>query len=177
MNPKLLPVEVPWRIALETPDLTLIAYEQGHSEVSFIGQFLADSDEAMSLKEKKVIIEMYDVLKTRTSGKWSDSYTIDPNKYDWSEIKPEYHPYRAVSAIEKYQQEEAEYMSQWISSNNCPVPNMYRVANSEWLHSIGHVRETYIHYLFIGEDIYIEVIARGFKWESGEDIDWTKNPQ
>jgi len=187
---KLCPVRVPWSISASTSFLKVHAAE-GDSEspttVTLVAEFGLESADAStpSAGNAVIIVQTPSEIDGAPSGStvraptqlirlifenglWvrfmhahSDDQIIDEEKFDWSEVA---HIYDAlapgIEAGRKY------YWSLWKRNGICPDPHMYEVEGSNWLREIRPRGEGYKHYLMVGHDAYVEVIAMGWRWES-----------
>lgn len=57
----------------------------------------------------------------------------------------------------------AERERQWRATGFCPHSGFYVATKSAWLQSLPDVQGSK-HYVVVGRDGYVEVIARSFKW-------------
>lgn len=184
IKPKLIPSQVPWSVASGAPHLQLIASEMpAKAIVKFVAFFGAEqpsipmggfpaaeirySPHESNIKlgrkdgpEQIVSIEFDNAIKAQFVVSFSDLSPIDPDAYDFSAFT--WHPYKPIDDpsgfLENYRQE-------WQKTGICPNPGMYEVSGSEWLVE-GMIKRGFGHYLILGHDAYIEVIAKAWSWES-----------
>ncbi len=62
------------------------------------------------------------------------------------------------------------FRSHWKGSDICPDPSAYLVEDSDWIKMLGFSDDNspnllFRHYLFIGDDYSVEVIAKSLEWE------------
>jgi hypothetical protein len=99
-------------------------------------------------------------LWVRMLPSFSDAESIDPQLYDYSAVPCPYEPGQPIDPwLRSFQQ-------CWVQKRSCPDPQMYQVNNSLWLHEHGLINEGLTHYLLLGHDAYVEVIAQSWTWES-----------
>src|SRR5690606_31132037 len=118
----------------------------------------------------------YRLLRVRfIEGLWarmlpahSDLQVIDEANYDWSQVTGRRRPDEAID----------EYLirksATWRESGVCPNPRFYQVDESAWLHDViagSEQREDWRHFLILGHDAYVEVIANGMCIEEGQSLD------
>lgn len=91
----------------------------------------------------------------------TDQDVIDESKYSWEMIKFD-------DLIKKdWERWKTEFRSAWQQTNVCPDCRMYEVLNSKWLRDTGvDKRFGCKHFLILGHDLYVEVLAETWKWES-----------
>lgn len=165
-KPKLRPLNVPWRIVSDTPYLRLRVSEVNNVEVLFVGQKVKNQN--FLLTEHEIAVKFKNPIKTVTSSKWSDRYTVNPSSYDWSEINPDYLPHSSVSDLDTYEKTQKQFMDEWWASSICPVSNAYEVINPD----VSLKQYKTRHYLFVGADLYFEVISQKMSWSENEQINW-----
>lgn len=186
-NPKLLPVSVPWMICPSAPFLRVQLTSAGApASVTFIGFFKCDDMpwqgqfnqrpevvrsapdfEARPLSEKApfrmVKIAFVEGRAAKTLPAVADAEVVREDDYDWSAI-----PGTRMSG-ETVEQNVVRTRELWLHSGVCPDPAMYEVVPSQWLAeekldpSAG-----WHHYLLLGHDEYVEVIAKGWDWQPGQ---------
>ncbi len=54
----------------------------------------------------------------------------------------------------------------WRQSGRCPDPRMYEVVGSHWIEALGKVAHGLTHFIIVGHDSFIEVIAKAWRVES-----------
>jgi hypothetical protein len=189
-KPRLVAVEVPWRVSPSTSFLKpLIGEVPSHcpTEVTFLGydpteyynQQLAPwqvdpsiqpSDEELIAfanahpdprdKVVKVTFEGSTCVRMYRTDAEFFSERFPSSLYDWSEIKFYFDAeVESEDAWEEQLRLENEY---WQRTGICPDPSMYAVQYSPWLEEL-QLRASN-HYLIIGYECYVEVIAAGWSW-------------
>lgn len=189
---RLKPLKVPWQVSPSTPYLRLLAAEsqrESATQVVFVAHFGLRSERttrqevgfsnatvasdphqlsAQPGKESKthslVRIEFRGGLYARISPSFSDSEVVNPREFDTSLI-PYSDPPRDIGAWLK------DVQSLWMKTGSCPHPNAYTVESSQWIDGLG--LNEFEHFLIQGHDAYVEVLARGWKWEEVKKLpDW-----
>lgn len=178
-------VVVPWRIDPATPYLRLSASEStsdSPTQVKFVAHFgLGDS--AASEWDQKSAQQFYppydsnrklekantayQVVKVTFAGalcvrmlpSFSDGHIVDPGIYDSSGVPPS----EEGLSVEQWMR---SFNEMWVKNRICPDPHMYEVQHSLWLREAGVEGQGFKHFLLLGHDAYIEVIAKNWKWES-----------
>jgi hypothetical protein len=193
-KPKLLPVSVPWSISPSTPFLTLRAAEsdpEHPTEVTAAAQFGLEqqqqnaqgsgpsrsvkivqpprSDEGTTATLQAATGGLYQLIRitfevgawARFYGSYSDTQVVEEAAFDWSALAHLNEHWKA--GVEAYRR---NYWSLWHQTGICPNPNMYEVEGSTWLREVNVRNPAFKHYLIVGHDAYVEVIAKGWRWES-----------
>jgi hypothetical protein len=184
-KPLLVPVKVPWQIDAATPHLRLMASESGgeRTQVTAYARFLVQSfpDKANTASVVKVYPPKFDAAgralgdqsgqyrvvrcffksaaRAQIGPSFSDLEVVDRTAYDWSEIPILSKPDEGVEASVRH------FCDAWRASTLCPNPRMYEIKGSAWLKELGKHADGYTHYLILGHDAYIEVLAEGWRWE------------
>ncbi len=195
LKPRLVPVEVPWQISPSTPFLRLISsevVENGATQVQFVAHFgLEDSQGDASELHRSVVVvadpgDLHDQsqspiqspyrrvrilfergLWSRMCPAYSDSEVVKESKYDWSAVVGRYKSGEDPPTWLR------RFKVTWLDTSICPDPGMYEVENSPWLREIESVegsKEELRHYLFLGHDAYVEVLAEGWTWKAERDL-------
>lgn len=180
----LMPVQVPWQISPSVPYLRLqvlgasaqatatfigfyksAARTHGQVGVSAIqdpGEFhLSDSAEGARHRLTRVLFE--GVAHSRQLPAVSDAEVIAEDAFDWSLVPT------GIQAGETAEDAVRRVNDLWLSKGYCPDPAMYEVQSSDWLGSLG-LDDAWHHYILLGHDDYIEVVARGWSWQPGQVV-------
>jgi hypothetical protein len=107
----------------------------------------------------RIIFE--DGLWVRFYPSFADTQVIEEAAFDWSAL--DHLNAHWKSGVEAYRR---NFWSVWYQTGICPNPCMYRVEGSTWLREVNIVNPAFKHYLILGHDAYVEVIAKGWRWES-----------
>jgi hypothetical protein len=99
-------------------------------------------------------------LAARMLPGYSDSDVVNPKVFDFSDVSDEIEPGQSIDEWLRC------FQDQWTTKQLCPDPRMYEVAHSSWLTEIGGSAGEYTHFLLLGHDAYVEVIAQGYEWNS-----------
>jgi hypothetical protein len=97
----------------------------------------------------------FDGAWVRFSPGYADAEVVEDSAYDWSAI------YRHLTATEPFREV-------WLRSHVCPNPRAYEVADSPWLAELGRAKmdmAPYRHFLILGHDAYVEVVAQDWREE------------
>lgn len=93
----------------------------------------------------------------------SDHEVISEEAFDWNAVET------SLKDGESIEENVQRTQSMWLHSGICPDPCFYEVEGSSWLAESGLVAQTHLHhYLLLGQDEYVEVIAAGWRWEPGQ---------
>lgn len=187
--PRPVPVRVPWEISPSTPFLQVSTAEcGGGTEVTAVAHFglehglsspttrgdglstsikivrppqvVADDQTLASGPYQLIRIRFESGLWVRFSPSFSDSEVVEEAAYDWSAITTRY---QAGQGFDEYKR---MFWEQWRRSALCPDPNMYELERSPWLFEVLPGHHEYKHFLILGHDAYVEVLARGWAWKS-----------
>ena len=157
-KPKLIPVKVPWKISLSTPFLTLTVNEFEPSTVEFLARFKPvgyDNED-----ERVVTVTFTGFWRFRgVSARDEERPPIDESAYDWSEVLI------PPLKVELFNDWVVQFNKEWQVSQICPDPGMYEVRNSDWALLAQSDEYDCRHFLLVGEEKCVEVLARSWTWE------------
>lgn len=181
---RLKPLKVPWQVSPSTPFLRLLAVEpagQCQTQVVFVANFglraemtvrqetgfpsaikavnpneIPDADGEKSKTHSLVRLDFQGSLWARMSPAFSEREVINPQEFEPSLI-----PYSIpTSDVGSWLR---DFQSLWMKTGSCPDPGAYTVESSQWTSGLGLT--DFEHFLIQGHDAYVEVLARGWKWE------------
>jgi hypothetical protein len=186
-RPVLVPVKVPWQIDAAAPHLRLVANESAVNEPTHVTAYakflvppgnepLDNSGAATKIYPPKFNTVGHAIdnpsgayrtirccftraVRSQMSPSYSDLQVVNTSVYDWDRI-PRYS--QTGDGIEISVR---RFMEAWRASEFCPNPRMYEIDNSPWVRELGASASSFRHYLMLGHDAYVEVLA--------EDWDWT----
>jgi hypothetical protein len=129
----------------------------------------------------------HQITVTFRGGGWSRSSPadgehgeyIDVTRYDWSAVYPNeildlLGPKHEVHDTDEWSKRYTEWLKKWVIAEVCLDPCAYEIINSNWLQHPVLLERGYRHYIFGGEDMYVEVLGKDWNWRSEEEVDWTK---
>lgn len=181
------PVSVPWEVSASTSFLRLCAVESElPTEVTFVGHFGLEhtetDDESLSADLPKIVSQAgleaalnvhklvgpYQLVRlvfpngswARLSPAYSGREVVKEDDYDWSEIA------FITRARTDLRAAREEFWTDWRATALCPDPGMYEVLDSRWSKAVHGDYRNYNHYLIMGHDAYVDVLATGWRWES-----------
>ncbi|TXH77513.1 MAG: hypothetical protein E6Q88_00940 [Lysobacteraceae bacterium] len=182
----LVPVQVPWMISPSVPYLRIESPESAPlASVTFIGFFQLEgdpvnragptvisdpgsfvpSDTAKGSQHRLVRVLFGEGAQVRKRPAFSDLEVIPEQSYDWSNV------FSGIQDGETPEASVARVGHQWKITGFCPDPGMYEVRESNWLREIGLDPNQWRHYILLGHDEYVEVIAREYEWQPGQVLD------
>lgn len=188
---KLVPLQVPWSVTSATPQLRLIAEENGETRVTFAAYFLGDkgSGEPGSTLEKPMVVDRAEKdfyepnnlcsnyqrvelrfkrsVAARLLPAFSSHQVVKEDNFDWS--LP--HRFSSQPGMELSEGLELEEES-WITEGICPDPLAYKVESSWWAPEFKVDHAMFGHFLIIGEDSYVEVIGVDPIWRRLGKLEW-----
>ncbi|MCR6477911.1 hypothetical protein NU688_17240 [Variovorax sp. ZS18.2.2] len=185
MKPRLRPPAVPWKVSPSVPHIGLTQPGvDGIAYVTFIGFFktaavdaaadsvvatipvpdaFVESSDWHGSRHRLVQLEFSSCIQVRQTPAFSDAEVVEEEGYDWSfvpsNMREHETPEDCVQRVHDL----------WMSKGTCPDPGMYEVEGSLWLASLGHPRNAR-HFLLLGHDEYLEVIASDWKWKPGQAV-------
>lgn len=163
---KLIPVQVPWRVSLSTPFLTVRVAEFEERQIEFVATFWS---QMIGHDERKVKVTTdARVVNIKSSFDFDGSIGIENFDYDRSEID-------LPSIDEDIAAWGKRFTDKWNETGICPNPRMYEVIESEWITASYNTNGQYKHYLIIGEVMAVEFLCEKWTWEAGQTINWFKN--
>lgn len=166
--PKLHPLEVPWKISPSSKylDVSTKTFESAiHGYLSFegfLGEATSLSGEHGNFHQITVILE--DVVLVKMSPEFSKSDSERIQGYDWDLAL------RYQDSENNFKNHIRAFHDHWNATNICPNPSAYRIEESDLLEQLGFRKDSpaplqFQHYLFVGSDYNIEVVAKSVKWE------------
>jgi hypothetical protein len=192
-KPKLLPAKVPWKISPSTPFLRMIVSESESdhpTEVTFLSFLPSEEDLKRYAEGKDSRDESMDadtllfrgnvdkrdriVKLTFDCAAWARMYPFDSDEsvfdsnYDWSAVGGrdfEPNPDPEDWGEELWEESVKRFRQQWGRTSICPDPGMYEVYASPWLQETGASDIGLKHYMILGHDAYIEILASSWRWE------------
>ena len=141
---RLEPMPVPWMVSPSGSDLELIADERGRAHVSFTAY---DVDGEYF----KIVVDFENITVATIRGPFCDSDVAGMMRFDRTNID---------KIVDLGRKTIAEH---WQSSGTCPDPRAYRVIGSSWLDELSASEHDH-HYLIVGHDAFVEVVARSANW-------------
>jgi hypothetical protein len=101
----------------------------------------------------------------RVSPAFSDTQIIDEAAFDWTQVRG---AYQSDEGIEEYLR---RTQRPWLESGVCPNPCFYSIDNSAWMReACAHTQEKYHHFILLGSEEYVEVIAKSWSWLEGQPV-------
>lgn len=180
----LFPAEVPWMISPSVPYLriesngeaepmsvTFIGFfeQERGSEPSFAsvvrdpGEFVL-SDAATGSRYRLVRLVFEAGMHAMVRPAFSDLEVLPEQSYDWSNVPS------GIQDNETAEESVARVGQLWKTTGLCPDSGMYEVRESQWLRDLGLDPGAWHHYILLGHDEYIEVIATKFEWQPGQAV-------
>ncbi|MGQ5525604.1 hypothetical protein ACUHMQ_20450 [Chitinimonas sp. PSY-7] len=182
----LVPVSVPWQISPSVPHLKIHVSNEGKPvAATFIGFFKCEtaldkekdgllvvnspdvfvcSDTAEGSRHRLVQVAFKEGLYVRKVAAFSDLEVIPEENYDWSQVPS------GLNSGETVEESVGRVHNMWVSTGYCPDPCMYEVQGSKWLTALQLDWQDWHHYILLGHDDYVEVIARGWEWKPGQAV-------
>ena len=102
-------------------------------------------------------------LRLRETLARSDREVVEEAKFDWSIIQG---TRLRGESIPDYIARSNEL---WVSTGISPDPAMYEIEDSLWAAEHSGFGDDLHHYLIIGEEAYLEILAEGWTWEAGQE--------
>ncbi|MGO4522992.1 hypothetical protein AB4076_20425 [Dyella sp. 2RAF44] len=178
----LFPVRVPWMISPSVPYLRMELSEQEQpAAATFIGFFELEigsntvapfvvrdpgefvrSNSMSGAAHRLVKVLFEEVSQARILPAVSDLEVISEQRYDWSNVPS------GIDSGETAEQSVSRVGSLWKATGFCPDPRMYEVGDSSWIKELGLDASQWRHYILLGHDEYVEVVARQFDWQPGQ---------
>lgn len=155
------PLQVPWMVAPTLSRIRMNSQEGGALEIRFVG-FLR-CEPAEDARYQTIAISFVDAHWLRRSPQHSDRAVIDEAAFDWSLVAG------VLSGGESIAEWRARCASEWLRSGIAPNPCAYIVRNSDW-NATEAVRYGLKHYLIVGDESSVEVLASGLRWNAEEQV-------
>ena len=159
----LFPVDVPWMVAADHSRIIATLVENDRAVIAFDASVLPEGgvDEILhaELPIKRVVLQFRAAQWMRTAPAWSDRDVVDPLVYDWGKV---YSVSAFAGSVNDYL---IGFRRKWQEDRRCPDPALYEVGTSYWLVQSGAVKFQCRHYLLLGHDLSVEVLAPAFTWQ------------
>ena len=187
-------MNVPWSIDPATPFIKLIACENEDAFVECAVDFgpllsqqkttperipennrsvlaVSTSDVAGSITEAMTDYQLIEItfewgMWTKMSPSSSNFQATLGSEFDMSRFKILY------SIGEDGVSYLARFNDIWLQNGICPNPNFYEIEGSPWVEATNASRWGGRHFLLVGHDAYIEIIAKDWKWKRRSYINW-----
>jgi hypothetical protein len=151
-------------ISTSVSDLHVSLVENGDATVSCDVAVISDLDPFGELVDRHVSLSFRGGQWLRLEPAVSDVTTVPPDRFDWNGL-----PFRGVKN-EDLGGFLGEFRTSWLEAGNCPDPNIYEIMHSTWLNSSGAIRFGCKHYVVVGRDLWLELLALDFKWRYEQAI-------
>ncbi|WP_156338475.1 hypothetical protein [Chondromyces crocatus] len=99
------------------------------------------------------------------AGQWvctypgaTDTDALPDGRFDQSAMEP-----RGI--VPDYEEMRQRFYSDWIRTGNCPDPNFYEVTASTWIEEVGARCAGCRHFVLVGHDMWMEVLAHAMSWK------------
>lgn len=123
------------------------------------------STEAEKAPYRLMRIAFKGCISARMCPAYSDTEVVDESAFDWSKISGRWTAGDDIFAYLSRQR------ALWHETGICPDPQAYEVALSPWAASFRSQYDSdqrWKHYLILGHDSYVEVIAEGYQIIEGQ---------
>jgi hypothetical protein len=190
-KPRMLPARVPWMVTRSAPFLRVDSERLPHQLcVEFVAHFetngiapegaakpeyriasqpplfeLGDLGEAAPYRLVRVYFS--EPLAHRLLPSASDREVVPEEDFDWSAVTSRLRPGEGIKEnLERRRR-------QWVTTGICPNPCFYEVGNSPWPSQVAQKNPVFElhHYIVLGQDDYVEVIAADWRWEPGQPVE------
>ena len=190
-KPRPVPLRVPWTVCPSTPYVELTATEsptltptsvrfvglfslnqpgeteavpapQGYTECAIAGPPYGGSPISNRTDGVYQIVRI--VFKSATAARLITGHP-EPEfggrgtRYDWSVLPVQFDPKDQAGFLDSHN----EY---WRRTGDCPDPGAYEIERSDWSAESDERTSKSRHYLIVGHDAYVEVLAEGYSWQS-----------
>jgi hypothetical protein len=156
--PRLEPLPLSWMVSPSVPFLKVSAAESDEAQTPTTVELFATYSDGHVSRVRLV-------FRFGTWVRWSPAHAdlepVPKGDYDWSGV-PE--PSPGPGFYESFLQERRR----WAETGICPNPYIYEVHESLWLRKVNAretIRDRLRHYLILGHDAYVEVLAEGWHEE------------
>lgn len=156
------PLSMPWLVSPSVPLVRVEAGEDSISAPTTVSSFGTHMDGSNS----RVKLIFRAGLCVRLSLSYSDVEVVRDADYDWSGVL-------RLSAGPDYEESRRRRRDYWQTTGHCPDPRAYEVKDSVWLNELSSptaLGESLRHYLILGHDAYVEVLAIGWAAEETPQV-------
>jgi hypothetical protein len=189
-KPRMVAAEVPWQVAVDAPFLELVTEPDGTPRsatfTAYFKRVLREGEEWLGgtvtvVREPspfrpakldelgeyhRVRLRFLGGVIARLLPSRSESEDIDYQAYDWSGV-PAANLQPGESVEELLDRRDRYFLATGLSAN----PRFYIVENTSWLAEEAPGRDDLHHYVLLGDETYLEVIAAGWEWDLGQVVD------
>ena len=152
VSPTVLPLEVPWTVSTSVSHLELSCAENRDCTVR-CDAFFGHHSSVSHFQRVEIIFER--AICCRMLASRSDDEMPGGDEYNWSKVYvPPKNPSEFRARLESQSQ-------RWAMSGHCPDPHFYLIDQSAWAREFRHQCQ---HFLLVGTDSYVEVLASDFRW-------------
>src|SRR5262249_52922463 len=155
-KPRLIPIKVPWQVS---PSVSRLRLSVAESEEPTRVWADVNTLREKGAEAKRIIVSFGRALRARFSPAWSDAEVIREGHFDWSAV-----PKLDLEDLNKAQ---SEFQRSWRETGECPDSGFYEVEGSLWA-SDERARASLRHFLIVGNDAFVEVLADAWEWEVAE---------
>lgn len=165
------PIECEWSISPSASDLDVSVQEDGDCTVTALvvvpEELSSESAKEMKLVTKRVRLRFEWAGWVRLCPSFSDLETIEPGRFDFSEIP--FHD-ESIPVTERNESTTSalhrEANNAWIETGQCPDPGIYEIKNSTWLVESTAIKFGCKHFVIDGREMFVEILAQDLHFES-----------
>ena len=170
--PRLRPINAPWMISTAAPEIGFrVKSQEGlfHGYVDFLALFTPPKAWRGGDDRYYHVVVVFDsIVSLRMSPEFSGIDRSRWHGYDWGAVPG------AVDDNGESESRLNQLDEQWEWTGVCPDPRAYVIEDSDWLVQLGFTSDLpdslrVDHYLLMGRDHYIEIIAKSMRWEMPDD--------
>ena len=157
-RPSVKPIQLPWTISTSVSNLSL-SFGEGRDCIVQCDAFFGHHAESQ-FQRVEIVFERAICCRMLT---YHSDYEIPyAEEYDWGNIldRPKTHAELRAWLMARAQR--------WGATGDCTDPNFYSVEQSPWA---SEYRDLFRHFLLLGTDNYVEVLALGIRWSSIRSLD------
>jgi hypothetical protein len=189
-KPRMIAAKVPWHVAVDAPFLELVTEPDGTPQAAIFTAYFkrvlregeqwsggtvtivrepgpfrpARPDETGEYQ--RVRLRFMGGVIARLLASKSESEDIDYEAYDWSGV-PAANLQPGETVEELLDRRDRYFLDTGLSAN----PRFYMIENSDWLAEEAPGRDDLHHYMLLGDETNLEVIAAGWEWDLGQVVD------
>ncbi len=155
---RLQPLIAPWMVSPSSSDILVQYQETGACVVEFHATISPSQQppEGLDPEAVRVRVRFHDVYSLSLAPPHNEESVIDRAIYDWHEVLS----LTDFPSLEEYLR---RFHASWSQKGTCPDPRFYNVLDSLLIPgSLALLQLS--HYLILGHDTSVQVIARDIEW-------------
>jgi hypothetical protein len=151
-------VSLPWMISTSVSDLRVLLLENDDTTVTCDVATLPTQHPCGELIIRRAAVSFEGGQWLRVEPAATDASTIPAGRFSWGEMPLQEAEGRDAEGLLR------DFYARWRETGICPDPGIYEIVSSTWLRSSGAARFGCKHYVMVGRDTWLEILAMSLAW-------------